>query len=169
MSFLALILWCVFSGGLMVECPEVPLDYGLVGQISTEAEQPLLKWKASRYDIVEQTTTQKIYHLWFSSWDNRQLMVQKAYDLWDLDFVTMIECESWFNPKARWDSWKSYGLCQMNSRWHKIPQEYYNSWEYQIDYCYQKRKGWTKFYWPQRKIHGHACKDYVKSRFIINS
>lgn len=58
MSFLALILWCVFSGGLMVECPNPPLDYGLVGQISTEVEQPLLKWKASRYD----------YRLWWKWW-----------------------------------------------------------------------------------------------------
>lgn len=139
MSFLWALLSICFTG---IQCDK-PLDYWMV------------------------STTNQIEHIGYSPDDERQEMVQKAYDLWGLDFVTMIECESGFNPKARGDSWRSYGLCQMNSRWHKIPQEYYNSWEYQIDYCYQKRKGWTKFYWPQRKIHGQACKDYVKSRFIF--
>lgn len=119
------------------------------------------------YSQVEEVSTQTIHHSWFASWDSRQLMIQRAYDLWGLDFVTMIECESWFNPNAKGDSGKSYGLCQMNSRWHKIPQEYYDSWEYQIDYCYQKWKGWTKFYWPNRKIKGQLCKDYVLDRFVI--
>jgi hypothetical protein len=112
-------------------------------------------------------STQHIYHSGFSSGDQRQAMIQKAYDLWWMDFVTMIECESWFNPKAKWDSGKSYGLCQINSRWHKIPKEYYDSWEHQIDYCYQKWKGWTKFYGPNRRINGQLCRDYVKNRFII--
>ena len=145
MSFLAAILGCFLSGGTVLVCPNQPLDYGMVGQVST----------------------QHIYHSGFSSEDQRQLMIQKAYDLWGLDFVTMIECESWFNPNAKWDSGKSYGLCQMNTRWHKLPQEYYDSWEYQIDYCYQKRKGWTKFYWHNRRINGQLCKDYVKNRFIF--
>lgn len=109
-----------------------------------------------------------ITHTGYSPDDERQKMVQKAYWLGWLDFVLMIECESWFNPNAKWDSWRSYGLCQMNSRWHKIPQDYYSSWEYQIDYCYQKRKGWTKFYGPNRKIKGQTCSNYVKNRFIIN-
>lgn len=145
MSFLTAILWWVITGSIVMK----PLDYGF------------------EYNQVEQVSTQQIYHSGFSSGDQRQAMIQKAYDLWWMDFVTMIECESWFNPNARGDSWKSVGLCQMNTRWHKIPQEYYNSWEYQIDYCYQKRKGWTRFYWPQRKINGQLCKDYVKNRFII--
>lgn len=145
MSFLALIMWAVISGNTIIEYGKQPLDINLVEQVST----------------------QTIHHTGFASWDNRQLMIQKAYDLWGLDFVTMIECESWFNPKAKWDSGKSYGLCQINSRWHKIPKEYYDSWEYQIDYCYQKWKGWTKFYWPNRRIKGQLCKDYVLDRFII--
>lgn len=110
----------------------------------------------------------QILHTWFATWDDRQSMVQRAYDLWWLDFVLMIECENWgWNPKAKWDSWRSYGLCQMNTRWHKLSQEYYNSWEYQIEYCYQKRKGWTRYYWPDRIIKWMKCKDYVKDRFIF--
>lgn len=150
MTLLAAILWAVIitgntAGSTVVEYGKQPLDEGLVEQVST----------------------QHIHHTGFSSGDERQAMVQKAYDLWWMDFVTMIECESWFNPKARGDSWKSVWLCQMNSRRHKIPQEYYDSWEYQIDYCYQKRKGWTKFYWPTRKIKGQLCKDYVLDRFVV--
>lgn len=117
--------------------------------------------------LVAQESTPVIQHLWYSLDNERQAMVQKAYDLWWLDFVLMIECESWFNPKARWDSGRAYGLCQLNNRWHNVSDEYKNSWEIQIDTCYQKRRGWTKFYWPTRKIKGQLCKDYVLDRFII--
>ena len=119
------------------------------------------------YSTVEESTTEQIQHVWYSSDDYRQAIVQRAFDLWWMDFVTMIECESWFNPKARWDSWRVYGLCQLNNRWHKVSDEYKNSWEIQIDTCYQKRKGWTKFYGPQRKISGQLCKDYVLDRFVV--
>jgi hypothetical protein len=33
--------------------------------------------------------------------------------------------------------------------------------------CYEKWKGWTKFYGPQRKINGELCKDYVLDRFVV--
>ena len=145
MDFLALILWAVLSGQTIVEYGKQPLDIGLVDKVSTSV----------------------IQHVWFSSGDQRQLMVQRAYELGWMDFVLMIECESWFNPKARWDSWRAYGLCQMNNRWHNVSDEYKNSWEVQIDTCYQKRKGWTKFYGPNRKIKGQTCKNYVLDRFVI--
>lgn len=58
-----------------------------------------------------------------------------------MDFVAMIECESAFNPSAIGDKGRAYGLCQLNNRWHKVSEEYKNSWEIQIDTCYQKWKG----------------------------
>jgi hypothetical protein len=96
-------------------------------------------------------------------------VVQYAYEYtsWDMDFIYMMECESWMKPTNKWDSWKAYGLCQMNSNYHKIPQEYYDDWKYQVEYCYEKYKGWTKFYWPSRMIKGKRCSDYVKDRFLI--
>ena len=145
MSLLALILGAVLSGSTVIEYGKQPLDEGLVEQVSI----------------------QHIQHLGYSSDDNRQAIVQRAYDLWWMEFVTMIECESWFNPNARWDSWRAYGLCQLNNRWHKVSDEYKNSWEEQLRVCYEKWKGWTKFYWPTRKINGQLCKDYVLDRFVI--
>ena len=145
MSFLALILGAVLSGSTVIEYGKQPLDTELIDKLPTPT----------------------IQHLWFSLDDQRQLMVQKAYEIWGLDFVIMIECESWFNPNARWDSWRAYGLCQLNNRRHKVSDEYKNSWEVQIDTCYQKWKSWTKFYWPTRRINGQFCKDYVLDRFII--
>lgn len=145
MSLLALLMWAVMSGSTVIEYGKQPLDIGLSDKVSTPV----------------------IQHVWFSSDDQRQLMVQRAYEIWWMDFVIMIECESWFNPKAIGDSWRAYGLCQMNNRWHKVSEEYKNSWEVQIDTCYQKWKSWTKFYWPNRKINGQFCKDYVLDRFII--
>ena len=144
MSLLALIMWWILSWWL--------IQYW---------NQPLDLW------LMEQVSTPVIQHVWYSSDDYRQAIVQRAYELWWMDFVIMIECESAFNPKAIWDSWRAYGLCQLNNRWHKVSDEYKNSWEVQIDTCYQKRKGWTKFYWPNRRINGQLCKDYVKNRFIF--
>ena len=144
MSLLSLIMWWFLSWWLMVYWNQ-PLDT----------------------DLIYKLPTPTIQHVWFSSDDERQLMVQKAYDLWWMDFVIMIECESWFNPKAIGDSWRAYGLCQMNNRWHKVSEEYKNSWEVQIDTCYQKWKSWTKFRWPTRRINGQLCKDYVLDRFIV--
>lgn len=146
MSFLALLMWAVMSGQTVIQYGNQPLDMGLV----------------------EQSSTPHIQHLWFSQEDKRQLMVQKAYDLWWMDFVVMLECENGNRDiNAIWDWGKAHWLCQMNTRWHKLPQEYYNSWEYQIDYCYNKRKSWTKFYAPTRKIKGQLCKNYVLDRFVI--
>lgn len=95
--------------------------------------------------------------------------MQYAYDYtsWDMDFIYLMECESGMNPTNKWDSWKAYGLCQMNSNYHKIPQEYYDDRWYQVRYCYDKYKGWTKFYWPSRMIKWVRCSEYVKDRFLI--
>ena len=118
---------------------------------------------------VEQVSTQTIYHSGFSSWDRRQLIIQEAYNLWGLDFVLMLECENWNrSPDAVWDGGHSYGLCQMNNRWHNIPSEYYNDWKFQLEYCYKKWSTWTKFYWPSRNIHGTKCSTYVRDRFILS-
>ena len=145
MSLLSLIMWWILSWWLIVYWNQ-PLDIGLPDKVSTRT----------------------IQHVWFSSDDPRQAIIQKAYELWWLDFVLMIECENGnWSPDAVWDSGKAHGLCQMNTRWHKLPEEYYNSVEYQVEYCYNKRKGWTKFYWPTRRINGQLCKDYVRDRFII--
>lgn len=140
------ILWWVLLGTLVTK----PLDYGF------------------DYSPVEQVSTETIHHSGFSSGDRRQLAVQKAYDLWWIEFVTMIECENWNrSPEARWDHGHAFGLCQMNDRYHKIPEEYFNSREFQLEYCYEKWSGGTRFYWPDRKVKGMKCEDYVLNRFII--
>lgn len=108
-----------------------------------------------------------IYHKWFATGDIKQEMVQRAYNLWGLEFVALIECENWnWNPFAVWDWGHAYWLCQMNNIYHKIPQEYYDDWGYQIEYCYQKYSSGTRFYWPTRVIKGQKCREYVKDRFI---
>ncbi len=118
---------------------------------------------------VEQVSTPTIHHTGFSSEDQRQAIIQKAYEIWWLDFVLMLECENGnWNIKAVGDWGHAFGLCQVNDRFHKIPAEYYDSWEYQLEYCYYKWSTWTKFYGPNRKIKGMACRDYVRDRFIIN-
>lgn len=50
MSFLALILGCVFSGNTMLACPNQPLDHDLVTKPIIQQEQPFLEWKATWYD-----------------------------------------------------------------------------------------------------------------------
>lgn len=96
-------------------------------------------------------------------------MVQKAFELGGFDLVTVIECENWqWNPFAVWDSGHAHWLCQMNDRFHKIPQEYWEDWGYQIEYCNEKMKWWTKFYWLTRLVKGQYCRDYVVNRFTFS-
>ena len=113
--------------------------------------------------------TLPIVHKWFSADDERQKMVQYAYKLWWIDFVKMIECENGnWSTKAIGDGWKAYGLCQINTNYHRLPEWYKESWQVQVEYCYSKWSTWTKFYWPSRKVKGQTCANYVTNRFIIN-
>ena len=119
----------------------------------------------------EETTSVKntITHKWYKSGDLAQQVVQYAYEYTsgDMDFIYMLECESANNPLAKWDSGKAYWICQMHSRYHDIPQQYYDDWKYQVEYCYEKYKWGTKFYGPSRMIKWQRCSEYVKDRFII--
>ena len=109
-----------------------------------------------------------INHSWFSAEDERQQMVQYAYSLGGLDFVTLIECENGnWNPKAIWDSWKAFWLCQINTNYHRLPENFKTDWRVQIEECYRKWKWWTKFYWPSRLVKGVKCYKYVQKRFTI--
>lgn len=148
MDFLALILGAVLSGNTIVEYGKQPLDLPLVEQHSTET----------------------IHHSGFSFEDPRQAIIQKAYDLGGIEFVLMLECENGnWSIDGRGDRGHAWGLCQMNDKYHNIPKEYFEDREYQLEYCYQKWKWGTKFYWPKRKIKGQYCKDYVRDRFTITS
>ena len=95
-------------------------------------------------------------------------MVQKAFEVGGLDLVILIECENGKrDPFAVWDSWHAYWLCQMNNNYHNIPQKYFDDWGYQIEYCNEKMKWGTKFYWPKRRVKWQRCNEYVKQRFTI--
>ena len=119
-------------------------------------------------EVIENTVP--IVHKWFGADDLRQKMVQYAYKLGWIDFVTMMECENWQRKlDAVWDGWKAYGLCQINTRYHSLPDGYLDTWQIQVEYCYQKRSTHTVFYWPNRRIKWQKCKDYVLDRFIINN
>ena len=110
-----------------------------------------------------------IIHSGFSPDDPRQRMVAEAYDLWGVDFVSLIECENGlWNPKAVWDGGMSFWLCQLNIRRHWEPlEEERNDRTYQISVCYRKWKWGTKFYWPQRLIWGKSCSEVAKKRFYF--
>lgn len=148
MSFLAAILGCFLSGSTVLVCPNPPLDYGMVAQVPTPT----------------------IYHSGFSSGDQRQAIVQKAYELWWIDFVIMIECEN-----GNWDMYRKsntndHWLCQLHYPYNKsfIDSESFKDWSKQLEYCYEKWKINPRlWYWPNRKIKGQLCKDYVLDRFII--
>ena len=120
----------------------------------------------------EDTTSVKnvITHNGYKSWDLAQQVVQYAYEYtsWDMDFIYMLECESAMNPWNKWDHGNAYWICQMNKKFHNIPEQYYTDRQFQVEYCYGKYKSWTKFYWPSRDIKWVRCSTYVQNRFIIN-
>ena len=112
---------------------------------------------------------QKIQHLGFAPDDYRQEIVAEAYQLWGLDFISLIECENdqWLTG-AVGDWGKSYGLCQLNTRRHKEPlAPERKDWRNQLSICYQKWRAGTKFYGPQRKIRGKSCSEVAKTRFYF--
>ena len=109
-----------------------------------------------------------MWHEWFPRDSVVQDIVTYAYRLGGYDFLAVLECENGrYDTKAVGDSGNSFGLCQMNRRFHKdIPQEYYDwVWQVQVEYCYQKWKNHTVFYWPQRMIKGQKCYNYIRNRF----
>lgn len=123
----------------------------------------------------EKVAKQTITHKWFAEDSYQQELIRYAYSIGWLDFVKLIECENGQrNPdrKVRDKVGYAYWLCQMNEGHHNIPEEYWKdgkgNWYYQIDYCYEKWKWGTKFYWPSRIVKGKKCANYVSNRFIIN-
>lgn len=150
---LSLSLWLVALPLIGSSLPEKKSDSLPEIQAQAEVSQP----------------TGRIMHSGFSPDDPRQRMVAEAYDLWGLEFVSLIECENGLrNPKAIWDGGMSFWLCQLNIRRHGEPlEEERNDRTYQLSICYSKRKWGTKFYWPQRLIWGRKCWEVVKKRFTI--
>jgi len=110
----------------------------------------------------------RIIHEWFSWYDEKQKIVQYAYDIWWMDLVKLIECENWnWSPRAVWDNWKAYGLCQINTNYHKLDEWFFDDWKVQVEQCKRLREWWTKFYWPDRIIKGVKCSKYIESRFTF--
>ena len=110
-----------------------------------------------------------IWHSGFSTGDSRQEIVQEAYQLGGLDFVSLIECENgqWITG-AVGDYGKSHWLCMLDTHWHKEPlSSDWNDWRNQISVCLEKWKWETKFYWPQRLIWGKRCSEVAKKRFYF--
>lgn len=72
----------------------------------------------------------------------------------DINFIKTIERESSWNYKAIWDKWKAFWLCQINTRWHKLPKKYLTDIKTQINVCWEMysdyEKKWIlhkRFYW----------------------
>ena len=139
----------------------------LIGSSPTEKKSDSLPEIQAQAEVSQPTG--RIMHSGFSPDDPRQRMVAEAYDLWGLDFVSLIECENGLrNPKAIWDGGKSFWLCQLNIRRHGEPlEEERNDRTYQLSVCYQKRKWGTKFYGSQRPIRGRKCSEVAKKRFMV--
>lgn len=110
-----------------------------------------------------------IWHSGFLSGDYRQEIVQEAYQIGGLDFVSLIECENgqWLT-RAVGDYGRSHWLCMLDTRRHKEPlSPSWNDWRNQISVCFEKWKSGTKFYGPQRMIWGKKCSEVVKERFYF--
>ena len=120
--------------------------------------------------VQEQSYQKIIVHNWYASSSAIQNYVNYAYNVWGIDFVKLIECENGaWNPK-KISKTQDHGLCQLNYKYNK---KFINSADFsdpykQLDYCYEKYKVNPKLrYWPNRKIKGKKCSDYVDDRFDI--
>jgi hypothetical protein len=89
MSLLVLILWAVISGSTVIEYWKQPLDYDRVNNLSIQAEQSMLEWKATRYD----------YQLWDIRWSKNYntcaLRIKERYSYYKVcskDTGKCVEC-----------------------------------------------------------------------------
>ena len=131
------------------------------GQVQEENQQ----------EVQQEEQHEIIVHNWYASDSIIQDYANYSYDIWGIDFVKLIECEN-----GRWDpnrvsETNDHWLCQLNYKYNK---NFINSPDFadpykQLDYCYEKYKINPKLrYWPNRKIHGKKCSDYVSDRFDIS-
>ena len=120
--------------------------------------------------IQPSTQQEIILHNWYAYNSNVQSYVNYAYNVWWMDFVKLIECENGTWDPKKVSSTHDHWLCQLNYSYNK---KFINSTDFsdpykQLDYCYEKFKVNPKLrYWPNRKIKGKKCSDYVEDRFEI--
>ena len=118
--------------------------------------------------IIQPPIEQKMYKTYREDNDPRQDYINYAYQIWGMEHVILLECErEGWDPQIEWDWWDAAWLCQMNSRFHTIPAEYYSDPFFQIQYCFDKRQWWTKFYWPERDMSWEPCYLAVQKHFIL--
>lgn len=131
---------------------------------------PLFPGDGFLEEVEMKSQEEKITHNWYSTDSVIQDYVEYAYEVWGIDFVKLIECEN-----GRWDPKRvskthDHWLCQLHYKYNKkfIDSSDFNDPYKQLDYCYEKYKVNPKLrYWPDRKIKGKKCADYVDDRFDI--
>jgi len=129
--------------------------------LSVKEVQPI-----ARTEVQQESIT----HNWYATDSVIQDYVNYAYELWGIDFVKLIECEN-----GRWDPKRvskthDHWLCQLHYSYNKkfIDSPEFKDPYKQLDYCYEKYKTNPELrYWPDRKINGEKCSDYVDDRFDI--
>ena len=130
----------------------------------------ILSGENEEVEVQEPTYQEIIVHNWYARSSAIQNYVNYAYNLWWMDFVKLIECENGVWDPKRISKTRDHWLCQLNYRYNK---SFINSSDFsdpykQLDYCYEKYKANPKLrYWPDRKIKGKKCSDYVDSRFDV--
>lgn len=116
------------------------------------------------------------------SWSKqKQSLVNYGWKIsWnDMDFLTTIEQESKWNPKAIGDKWRAFWLCQWRIEWHKwtIKNKRFNDPYWQVEQCWKyykaKKNNWTiwkqLYWWNVRKQHEKLFKKVSKTINQTNS
>jgi len=144
--------------------------------VSTEKKIDTKKIEAEQQTTVQKKITKKEY----KTDDERQKMIQYAYDIWWMDLVLMMECENstrnMFRQSEVVKNWRrepSYWLCMIDRDFHPEiidDKRFWEDWKWQVETCNRLYKWWTAFYGPWRWIAKAwmRCSDYVKDRFILS-
>lgn len=106
--------------------------------------------------IPPENYNKNIYRFW-----KIKIPIIYAWKKWkDLDFILMIQEESWWNELFLWDNWASIWYCQFNKYYSENEYNHYialNNWRLRIIFCYehyQKTKDvvWDEFHgWNNRE------------------
>lgn len=102
-------------------------------------------------------------------WEPNPIVTYAYEESWyDLDFVLTLERESGFNPKAVWDNWTSFGLCQFHNRPDIVNDERFSDPYWQVDKCLYSYTVWKEKGILHKRLFWYNARAEVANRFTIN-
>jgi hypothetical protein len=128
-------------------------------RVESWGDKPVEETDKGWNKFILRTDNKVVLVKWFPEDSMATKIATYAYKVsnWDMDFLMTLKAENWWFDMYKqsnvidknWVREDSWGLCQLHRRWHKDivdAREFWESYEYQVEQCWNKYSWWTKFY-----------------------